>query len=256
MNIFVCKDPEQLGQKAAEQAAAGLRAAIAEKGSARLILSTGNSQLTTIEALGKQQLDWGCVELFHLDEYIGIPASHPASFRKYLKEKFVSKVGLKAAHFVDSDPACIPAITAELRKAPVDVGLIGIGENTHLAFNDPPADFDTREAYIVVELDEACKKQQVGEGWFASLAEVPTVAISMSVYQILQCKKIISAVPFAVKADALQKTLSEPVSSQVPATMLKTHPDICLYADVDSFAKVEPETINMPDGSKPKVVYL
>ena len=170
ININVAPTPTELGKQAASAIADLLNKAISEQGYARIILSTGASQFETLDALIQLDVDWTKVEMFHLDEYVALPESHIASFRKYLKERFVSKVPLKAAHFVNGEGNVeenIAALTAELRKAPVDVGVIGIGENGHIAFNDPPADFDTDEAYKVVTLDERCRKQQVGEGWFA-----------------------------------------------------------------------------------------
>ena len=178
--------------------------------------------------------------MFHLDEYADLPETHPASFRKYLKERFVEKVQpLKAVHFVDGTAEGIAPLTEELRSAPIDIGLIGIGENGHIAFNDPPADFDTKEAYIIVNLDDACKRQQMGEGWFASVDDVPKQAVSMTAYQIMQCERIVSCVPYAVKADAVRKTLSaDKTTNLVPATLLKEHKDFILYLDMDSAAYI------------------
>lgn len=179
--------------------------------------------------------------MFHLDEYVSLPESHPASFRKYLKERFVSKVPLKAAYFVDGEgdvAGNIAALSRELKKEPVDVGVIGIGENGHIAFNDPPADFDTEEAYKIVDLDERCKKQQVGEGWFADVDSVPKQAITMCVKQILSCRHIISAVPHNVKSEAILHTVTKPVTPDVPATILKMHPDWRLFLDSQSAARL------------------
>lgn len=243
MEIRVCKDKVSLGESAALYTAELLKKAIDEKGSARIILSTGASQFDTINALTKTDVDWSKVEMFHLDEYVDLPESHIASFRKYLKERFTSKVNLKAAHFVDGTKEGIKKLTEELRKAPVDVGLIGIGENGHIAFNDPPADFDTKEAYIVVNLDEKCKKQQVGEGWFATVDDVPKQAVSMTVHQIMQCENIVSCVPYAVKADAVESTLKNDVTNTVPATIMKTHKSFVLYVDSESFAQVSAKNI-------------
>lgn len=181
--------------------------------------------------------------MFHLDEYVALPESHIASFRKYLKERFVSKVPLKAAHFVNGEGNVeenIAALTAELRKAPVDVGVIGIGENGHIAFNDPPADFDTDEAYKVVTLDERCRKQQVGEGWFAGVDDVPKQAITMCVKQIMACKHIVTAAPHSVKAEAIYNTITFPVTPKIPATILKTHPDWKLFIDDASASQLFP----------------
>ena len=223
MNIHfdISPDPKELGKRAAEKIAALLNAAIEQKGSARIILSTGQSQFETLSYLVEECVDWGRVEMFHLDEYIGLPESHPASFRHYLKERFVSHVPLKAAYFVDGEES-IPYLTDALRKEKVDVGVIGIGENGHIAFNDPPADFDTSEAYKVVALDERCRRQQLGEGW------------------IMKCEHIVSAVPHSVKAEALYNTITGPVSPYVPATILKTHRDWYLFADSDSASRLLP----------------
>ena len=241
MEIRICKDRYELGMSAAKQVAKDLKDCIAKKGYARIALSTGASQFDTIEALVKEEgIKWDCVEMFHLDEYVDLPITHGASFRKYLQERFVDKVGkLRAVHFVDGTVEGISKLTEEIRKEQVDIGLIGIGENGHIAFNDPPADFDTKEAYIVVNLNEACKKQQMGEGWFATIDDVPKQAVSMTAYQIMQCKKIVSCVPYGVKADAIEKTLhSKEVTNMVPATLLKTHPDFLLYIDAESASKV------------------
>ncbi|HHY52084.1 MAG TPA: glucosamine-6-phosphate deaminase [Clostridiales bacterium] len=233
-NISVSPTPQQLGQKAADKIAELLRNAIAKKGSARIILSTGASQFETIDALVKADVDWSKVEMFHLDEYVALPESHIASFRKYLKERFVSKVSLKAAYFVNGEGDVeenIRVLTEELRRAPVDVGVIGIGENAHIAFNDPPADFETDAAYKVVDLDLRCKQQQVREGWFATVDDVPKQAITMCVKQILACEHIISSVPHAPKAEAVRNTLTSPVDPKIPATILKTHPNWNLFID-------------------------
>lgn len=238
MEIRICKDKIELGKSAAKYAAESINSAIAEKGVARIALSTGASQFDTLAALINEDVDWSKVEMFHLDEYVDLPESHVASFRKYLKEKFTTKVALKAAHFVEGTEENRKEICKKISEAPIDVGLIGIGENAHIAFNDPPANFDTEEPYIVVNLNDTCKQQQVGEGWFETVNDVPKQAVSMSVKQIMKCKKIISCVPYSVKADAIFKTLSEEISNQTPATMLKTHKDFTLYIDSDSAAKI------------------
>lgn len=246
MKISVSKDSQALGAAAAKYVAEKINKAIAEKGSARIILSTGASQFDTLSALVKENVDWSKVTMFHLDEYVALPESHVASFRKYLKERFISKINLGAAYLVNGEgdtQATIAELTKELRKAPVDVGLIGIGENGHIAFNDPPADFDTKEAYLVVNLDERCKKQQVGEGWFATVDDVPKQAISMSVYQIMQCKSIVSCVPHKVKAEAVMKTLANDTTNMIPATIMKTHPDFTLFLDENSASMADKEVL-------------
>ena len=238
MEIRICKDRYELGKSAAKFVASLINAAIAEKGSARIVLSTGASQFDTLASLITQPVDWTKVEMFHLDEYIDLPETHPASFRKYLKEKFTSLVPLKAAHFVDGTKENIAHLSRLINEAEIDVGLIGIGENSHIAFNDPPADFDTDDPYIVVNLNDTCKLQQVGEGWFATFDDVPSQAVSMSVYQIMQCKNIISAVPHAEKSWAIAATLKNELTNTVPGTMLKMHESFQLFADAASYADV------------------
>lgn len=235
--IYLSKNSVELGKKAATHASELLNKAISEKGYARITLSTGASQFDTLKALVQQNVDWSKVEMFHLDEYVGLPESHPAGFRKYLKERFLQYVDLKKAWFVSGEGDVqqnIKELTQAIRKEPVDVALIGIGENGHIAFNDPPADFDTKEAYIIVNLDENCKKQQVGEGWFPTVDDVPKQAVSMTVYQIMQSKVIISCVPYRVKGKAVKATLENDPTNMIPATILKTHPNFNLYVDENS----------------------
>ncbi len=240
MEIRICENPEMLGKSAAKETAEILRKCIAEKGCARIALSTGASQFDTIKALVNEDVDWSKVEMFHLDEYVDLPITHKASFRKYLQERFVDFVPtLKKAHFVDGTVEGIKNLTEEITKSPIDVGLIGIGENTHIAFNDPPADFDTKESYIVVNLDEACRKQQMGEGWFETFDDVPKQAVSMTVHQIMSCERIISCVPYAVKASAIEKTIhTKEITPLVPATKLKEHKNFILYVDMDSAKEI------------------
>ncbi|MDR0449986.1 MAG: glucosamine-6-phosphate deaminase [Treponema sp.] len=245
MKIDVSQNPYELGEKAANCVADFIREAITASGQARIVLSTGASQFTTLEALVKMDIDWSKVEAFHLDEYIGLDENHPASFVKYLRERFVDKIrGLKAFHFVDMSGGAekiIAKLTEEINAAPIDAGLIGIGENGHIAFNDPPAVFKEEASYKIVNLDEACRRQQMGEGWFKTLDDVPRQAVSMTVPQIMKCKHVISAVPYAVKADAICKTLTAGESTpMIPATILKTHPDFRLFADKDSVSKTDP----------------
>ena len=243
ITINVSPTPKKLGQMAAAAIASLLNEAIETQGYARLVLSTGASQFETIDALIKLDVAWDKVEMFHLDEYVGLSENHIASFRKYLKERFVNKVPLKAAHYVNGEgdvAADIARLTEELRKAPVDVGVIGIGENGHVAFNDPPADFQIDTAYKVVTLDERCRKQQVGEGWFASVDDVPVEAITMCVRQIMSCRHIITAAPHNVKAEAIYNTITTPITPDVPGTILKSHPDWRLFIDDASAAKLFP----------------
>lgn len=238
----------ELAAAAAAQAAAGIRSSIRERGIARVIAATGASQFKFLEALTQApEIDWQRVELFHLDEYLGISITHPASFRKYLLDRLINKIGIAHHHLLDGeqDPAqTIAEVTRELRKAPIDVAFVGIGENGHLAFNDPPADFETEEAYIVVDLDEACRRQQLGEGWFQALSDVPMRAISMSIRQILQSKQILCVVPDARKAKAVAKCLEGEISPKAPASILRTHPDTFVYLDRESSSLVKSETLS------------
>src|SRR5437588_9219644 len=208
MIIKVFKDKLSLADAAAEQAARHIRDAITTKGSARIIAATGASQFEFLDALtAMPDIDWKRVEMFHLDEYIGLPLSHPASFRGYLLKRLINKVGITRYHLLDgeSDPASVAReVGAKLASAQVDVAFVGIGENGHLAFNDPPADFDTEDPYLIVELDETCRLQQVGEAWFADLSQVPTHAISMSVRQVLKAKELLAVVPGPRKANAIK----------------------------------------------------
>ena len=239
MRICIDKTANEMGANAAALIAQKLRETIARKGEARLLLSTGASQFEMFDALVHEDVDFSKVTMFHLDEYVGLPVTHIASFRKYLKERFVSKVPLKEAIYVNGEgdvAANIASITARIKEKPIDVGVIGIGENGHIAFNDPPADFETQESYIVVNLDDRCKRQQVGEGWFATVDDVPKQAISMTVHQIMACESIVTIVPHAVKAEAISNTLALDVTNKVPATILKTHKDWNLFLDADSAA--------------------
>jgi len=240
-SINVSPTAKEMGKKAAIVIANYINEAIKQRGYARIVLSTGASQFEMFEELTKADIDWSKVEMFHLDEYVGLPESHGASFRKYLKERFVSKVNLKDAHFVNGESNVqenIAELTEQLRADSIDVGVIGIGENGHIAFNDPPADFNDANAFKVVNLDEKCRMQQVGEGWFKGLEDVPAQAISMVPKQIMACEHIVSVVPHAVKADAVYNTLTQEVNPMVPATLLKTHPDWNLFLDDESASKL------------------
>jgi glucosamine-6-phosphate deaminase len=237
MNIKICDSKNALGQSAAEKGAEHISEAIRKNGHATIIVATGASQFEMLEALTRNDLDWSKVTAFHLDEYIGLPANHPASFRKYLKERFVDRVPLKQFHYIngEKDPVKECKRVGDLILGhQVDVAFIGIGENGHLAFNDPPADFDTEEPYIVVQLDLACRRQQFGEGWFPTLEEVPDVAISMSVKQIMKSRHIICTVPDARKAEAVKHVLEGRVTPDVPASILKIHPAVSLFLDKGS----------------------
>ena len=245
MNINISRTSGEMAQRAAACAAQAISRTIAQNGEARILLSTGESQIEAISYLTEMEVEWDKVVMFHLDEYINLAETHKASFRKYLKERFIQVVNPKKAYLVNGEGNVeenIAILTEELEKAPIDVALVGIGENAHIAFNDPPADFETDKAYIIVNLDQTCKQQQVNEGWFGSLDEVPAQAISMTVPQILKSRTIVTIVPGIRKGDAIQKTLSaETVTNLVPATILKTHPDWNLFLDGDSASKAIPQ---------------
>lgn len=245
MIIKIYKDKSSLGQAAAEQATSSLRTAIKDRGGARIIAATGASQFEFLDALtAMPNIDWPRVEMFHLDEYIGLPVSHPASFRKYLLERLVNKTGILKYHFLDGEGdvlRVVREVSAELRAGPIDVAFVGIGENGHLAFNDPPADFQTDEPYLIVDLDEACRRQQVGEGWFKGLSEVPKRAISMSVRQILKAQKILCIVPDARKAQAVKLCFEGEISPFAPASILRTHANAAVLLDKHSAALLSPE---------------
>lgn len=238
MQTRIFRTSQALGVAAAALAADEIRGAIAARGRARLIAATGASQVNFLEALiDEPGVEWHRVELFHLDEYIGLSADHPASFRRYLRERLIEPAGIREVHFLDGeqDPEQVCAnVGRRLVEHPVDVAFVGIGENGHLAFNDPPADFDTDVPYLVVDLDEACRRQQVGEGWFPGLASVPSQAISMSCRQILQARRIVAVVPDERKAAAVKGTLEGPVTPEVPASILRTHPAATLFLDAGS----------------------
>jgi glucosamine-6-phosphate deaminase len=222
-------------------AADRVRKAIAEKGEARIIVATGASQFEFLEAFVKEPgIDWTKVTGFHLDEYVGLPASHKASFRGYMRERFVAKTPqpLKAFNEVNGEAASpdaeIERLEKLLRAAPIDVACVGIGENGHLAFNDPPADFDTNRAYLVVDLDEKCRMQQVGEGWFASLEDVPKQAFSMTIKQIMWSKAIVCTCPDTRKAEAVKGALEGPVTNMLPSSIMQMHPDCGMFLDPGS----------------------
>jgi glucosamine-6-phosphate deaminase len=237
MEIIISENRQLNGKEAAAMGADLIRKAISETGKANIILATGASQFEMLKELVKEEINWSVVTAFHLDEYIGLPVTHPASFRKYLKERFTDIVFPSEFIYVNgnSDPykECV-RLGKLISKHPVDVAFVGIGENSHLAFNDPPADFETEEPYITVTLNEACRRQQMGEGWFAAIADVPEKAISMSVRQIMRSKNIICTVPDLRKAQAVKETLEGPISPQIPASILIQHDSVWLYLDNDS----------------------
>lgn len=237
MKISISKTKEELGENAAKNGAQFIREAIAKNGVANIIVATGASQFEMLAELVKEDIDWSKVTGFHLDEYIGLPNEHPASFRKYLKERFVDIVSLKEFHYVNGEinpgEEC-KRLGEIITEHPIDVAFVGIGENGHLAFNDPPADFETDEAFIIVNLDEDCRMQQMGEGWFPALKDVPHQAISMSIKQIMKSDVIICSVPDLRKAKAVKNTVEGEVSNLVPASVMQNHPATWLYLDLES----------------------
>ncbi|MEM9281034.1 MAG: glucosamine-6-phosphate deaminase [Verrucomicrobiota bacterium] len=236
MNVSVFGSPEEMGKQAAESGAKALGIALAERDEAFMIVATGSSQFQMLKNLIEASLPWQRVTGFHLDEYIGLPIEHKASFRAYLWKRFVSRLPLPLAAFhflngeLDPETEC-RRVAESIQAIEVDVAFVGIGENGHLAFNDPPADFDTEAPYLVVELDDQCRQQQFGEGWFDSFESVPTHAISMSVRQILKSKTIICTVPDERKAKAVREAVKGPVTSELPASILQTHPNCHLFLD-------------------------
>ena len=247
MDRFIFGTKEDMAAAAAQAAAEALEQAIAGKSQANLILATGASQFEMLKQLtATAGIDWSKVVMFHLDEYIGLGPGHPASFRKYLQERFVDRVGpLKAVHFVDGDAADATGecrrVGDLIRRHPIDVACIGIGENGHLAFNDPPADFETEEPYIVVDLDERCRRQQLGEGWFKTLDDVPGRAISMSIREILKSARLVVTVPDERKATAVAGALEGPVTPDCPASILQEHGNCVIFLDEPAAAQLSEE---------------
>ena len=248
MLLKVFEDKVSLGRAAASQAAAAIRSAIAERGTARVVAASAASQFEFLETLtATPGIQWKQVELFHLDEYIGLPMKHPASFCKFLQERLIAKTGITNFHLLDGskDPGeVIRSVGKAISASPIDVAFLGIGENGHIAFNDPPADFDTEEPYITVALDHACRLQQVGEGWFKNLDEVPKHAISMSVRQVLKAKEILAVVPDARKAPAIKACFDGEISPMAPSSILRNHPNATVYLDRQSSALLSPATLS------------
>jgi glucosamine-6-phosphate deaminase len=250
MLLKVFPDKVSLSRAAAEQAASSIRRAITERGRARIIAATGASQFEFLDALTKAadldrpKIDWTKVEAFHLDEYVGLPVTHPASFRKFLMERLVSKTGIVNFHGIEGDAADPAAVAREVGKqlasAPIDIAFVGIGENGHIAFNDPPADFTTEDPYIIVNLDEPCRQQQVGEGWFADISQVPWRAISMSPRQILKATEIVVVVPDKRKAAAVKACLEGEITPMAPASILRRHSNATVYLDTESASLLSP----------------
>lgn len=244
MQIRVIRSVDDLNRVAAAHAATALRQALAAHDAGRLIAATGSSQLGFLDRLvAAEGIDWSRVELFHLDEYIGLSRQHPASFSHFIQERIVGPTGIGRAHLLDgeADPRLVmESVGRHLRRAPVDLAFTGIGENGHLAFNEPPADFDTDEAFRVVELDEISRRQQVGEGWFGAVADVPTHAITMTVRQILKAREIICLAHGARKARAVAACFSGPPTPEAPASALALHAKTTVYLDAEAAALLPP----------------
>jgi glucosamine-6-phosphate deaminase len=247
MKLRLEKDCRAMSAAAAEHAASSLGRLLNQSGKARIVAATGASQLEFLRALtALTSIDWTRVELFHLDEYVGIPENHPASFRRYLRENLIDKTGIRNYHFLDGTRPVqdvIREVGRELSSAPIDVMFAGIGENGHLAFNDPPADFDTTDPYILVKLDEACRRQQVGEGWFARLEDVPTTAISMSIRQMMKANELLVIVPDERKAGAVKASLEGDITALVPASIIRTHANVTLFLDEPAASRLQRETL-------------
>lgn len=237
-NISISATKDAMARDASEHAIKKLRDALDRKPQVRLLAATGASQFEFLDLVtASRQIDWPRVELFHLDEYIGMNETHPASFARYIRERIIEKTGIVKFHLLDgarNPDEVIAGMNAMIAAAPIDVAFVGIGENAHLAFNDPPADFDTEVPYLRVRLDDACRKQQMGEGWFASFDDVPKEAISMSVRQILKSESILCIVPDARKAAAVKAAVEGPITPQAPASILRKHLDVRLFLDRNS----------------------
>ena len=240
MNTKISQTKESMGKAAADKAAEILRDAINKKGEANFVIATGASQFEFLENLTSMpSIDWAKTTMFHLDEYVGLSKNHPASFRRYLKDRFIRKVHPGHTHLIEGD-AEDPEKECErlngiISQKEMDVAFVGIGENGHLAFNDPPADFNTEKSYIIVELDDACRKQQLDEGWFKSFEDVPEKAISMSVRQIMKSKHIICTVPDKRKAEAVKNCFQgDEISPEYPASILKKHESCFVFLDDQS----------------------
>ena len=255
MNVRIEADRRAMSAAAAAHGAESIRNAINRRGKARIVAATGASQVEFLAALTAQPgVDWTRVELFHLDEYVGIPESHPASFRRYLRENLIDRAHIATYHFLDGEgdlDEVRARVGGALAAGDVDVMFAGIGENGHLAFNDPPADFVTTEPYIVVKLDEACRRQQVGEGWFARFEDVPDTAISMSIRQMLKAREMLIVVPDARKAAAVKATLEGEIGPNVPASILRTHPNVTLFLDEPAASQLDPATRKRLAGGGP-----
>lgn len=247
MNIIVATDREQLGRYVAEQATEILKQSLRAQALVNLVVATGASQFEVLNYLSaKKEVDWNRVCGYHLDEYLGISLDHPASFCRYLKERFADNLPLASFYYLDGmlPPEQLRLYACkELANKKIDLMLCGIGENGHLAFNDPPANFDSEDPYLIVQLDEACRRQQVGEGWFADMESVPSQAISMSIRQIMKADAILCSVPDLRKSEAVRNAVEGPVTPLVPASILQQHPNAYLVLDEASSSLLSKETL-------------
>ena len=248
MKIAVHLDPDVMAKVAAQSAAQFLRDAIQRRGKAAFVAATGASQFNFLKYLvAAPGIAWERTTMFHLDEYIGMSADHPASFRRYLRERLTSKVPIGSVHFIAGDAPDLAAEVDQLNRTiastPIDAAFVGIGENGHLAFNDPPADFETERPYIIVTLDDACRRQQFGEGWFKTLDDVPRRAISMTVRQIMKAAHIVCTVPDKRKAQAVKACLEGEIGPMLPASILRMHVSCHLFLDKESASLVKPATL-------------
>ena len=248
MQLRIYDDKQSLSQAAAEQAATAIRQAILDHGQARIVAATAASQFVFLDKLTQEpDIDWSRVEVFHLDEYVGLPMTHPGSFRRMLLENLIKKTGVNKYHLLDGDgnlDEVLKRVSKAIASAPIDIAFLGVGENGHLAFNDPPADFDIEDPYLIVNLDEACRQQQVGEAWFADISEVPKQALSMSVRQILKAKELLAVVPDTRKAEAVKACFEAEMSPMAPASILRTHPNATIYLDKNSASLLSPALRN------------
>lgn len=238
MKIRIFPNKHEMARAAAGHAGDSLRRLLQEQLTVRLLAATGASQIEFLDDLTSQAcIEWSRVELFHLDEYLGIPPDHPASFARYIKERIIDHTGIQHYHLVDGrrDPQEVAAeVSRQITAAPIDLAFTGIGENGHLAFNDPPADFEIEAAYLMVTLNQASRQQQVGEGWFASVDDVPKQAITISIRQLLKAKEILCIVPDTRKAPAVKACLEGPISPNAPASALRLHPNTTVFLDAGS----------------------
>ncbi len=238
MEYQIYPNADDLAAAATEFVVKRIRDAVAHRRVARVVFATGNSQLDFLERLLQADVPWDKIIAFHLDEYVNLSETHPASFRLYLREKLFSKVSMREVHLLNGnaeDPyAECERYTALLNAGPIDLACVGIGENGHLAFNDPPADFETNEWVHVVELDDACRTQQVGEGYFASVADVPPRALSMTVPAIMKAASISCVVPDQRKAEAVAAAILGPLTPDCPATILREHKNCRIFLDAES----------------------